>query len=464
MTTSCAISAHNLHIMPFLRFPDTFLFGASSSAHQVEGNNRHNQWWAFEHEEGRIKNGDRSGLACDHYHRYEEDFALLKSMNHQAHRLSFEWSRFFPESPTRLNAEAVQHYHRVLDTLRSLDIEPFVTTLHFTIPQWFAALGGFEKEENLRHYLDFVRFLADEYGSKVRFWCTINEPNIYASFSYIIGEYPPAKKNVRLALKVLANLLKSHGKAYRILKELRPDAQVGIVVHLPVFTPLRKGSWLDKISARVADWMFNGIVLEALKTGTIHFPAAWREQHDYLRDSNDFIGLNYYVRMFASPKHAVATALNLLHADVGAFQRTGTERLTQSGWTVYAKGLYKCLKRLHRKFDLPIYITENGIATDDDEWRKVFIRKHLRQVHKAIGKGMDVRGYFYWSNLDNFEWSYGFEPRFGLVHVDYDNDCKRTVRQSAWYYADIIVERGIAQDEQSSEATPEPTVDTDVVP
>ncbi len=439
--------------MPFFRFPSNFLFGASSSAHQVEGNNIHNQWWAFEQEKGRIKNGDASGLACDHYHRYAEDFALLKSMNHEAHRLSFEWSRFFPESPTKLNGEAVQHYHRVLDALRSHDIEPFVTTLHFTIPQWFAALGGFEKEENVRHYLDFVRFLADEYGHKVRFWCTINEPNIYASFSYIIGEYPPAKKNVRLALKVLANLLKAHGRAYRILKESRPESQVGIVVHLPVFAPLRKGSWLDNLAARVADWMFNGITLEALKTGKIHFPAAWREQHDYLRDSNDFIGLNYYVRMFASPKHALATALNILHADVGAFQRTGAERLTQSGWTVYAKGMYRCLKRLHKKFDLPMYITENGIATDDDEWRKVFIRKHLRQVHKAIGKGMDVRGYFYWSSMDNFEWSYGFEPRFGLIHVDYADDCKRTVRDSAWYYADIIAKRGFWQDETAKESS-----------
>jgi beta-glucosidase len=144
----------------------------------------------------------------------------------------------------------------------------------------------------------------------------------------------------------------------------------------------------------------------------------------------------------------VATALNALDTDLGAFRRTGSERLTQSGWTVYAKGLYKCLKRLHRKLGLPMYVTENGIATEDDEWRKIFIRKHLRQVHKALEKGMDVRGYFYWSNLDNFEWSFGFEPRFGLVDVDYANDCKRTIRDSAWFYAEIIQQRGFWQDEK----------------
>jgi beta-glucosidase len=434
--------------MPFLRFPEHFLFGASSSAHQIEGNNVHNQWWAFEQEPGRIKNGDTSGLATDHYHRYKEDFADLKAMKHEAHRLSFEWSRFFPESPAKLNPEAVRHYHNVLDTLHNLGIEPFVTTLHFTIPQWFAEMGGFEQEENIRHYLDFVRFLADEYGRKVHFWCTINEPNIYASFAYIIGEYPPAKKSIGTAFRVLSNLLKAHGRAYHIIKSLHPASQVGLVVHLPVFAPLRKGSFIDKLTARLADWVFNGIILEALKTGKIHFPAGFFEKYDFIKDSNDFIGLNYYVRMFASPKHAVATALNALDTDLGAFRRTGSERLTQSGWTVYAKGLYKCLKRLHRKLGLPMYVTENGIATEDDEWRKIFIRKHLRQVHKALEKGMDVRGYFYWSNLDNFEWSFGFEPRFGLVDVDYANDCKRTIRDSAWFYAEIIQQRGFWQDEK----------------
>lgn len=425
----------------FIGFPEGFFFGASSSAHQVEGNNMHNQWWVFEQQEGRIKNGDKSGRACDHYNRFEEDFELLHAMNHTAHRLSFEWSRFFPESPHKVNHEAVRHYRAVLDKLLSLGIEPFVTTLHFTVPQWFARLGGFEREENIRHYIAFVELLAREYP-EIKYWCTINEPNIFASFAYVIAEYPPAVKNVRLGLRVLKNLIKAHGQAYRALKDVLPDSQVGLVFHMPVFAPLRKGNAWDKIAARIADWMFNGITLEALKTGVIHFPAGFFESHEYIRNSNDFIGLNYYVRMFASPKHALATALNALNNEHGAFVRTGRERLTQSGWATYPKGLYKCLKRLHKELGLPIYITENGIATDDDEWRIQFIRKHLKQVAKARTKGIDVRGYFYWSNLDNFEWSYGFEPRFGLIAVDYENDCKREVRQSAWEYASIIAERG----------------------
>ncbi|TAE30924.1 MAG: glycoside hydrolase family 1 protein [Candidatus Kapaibacterium sp.] len=437
--------------MPFLRFPDHFLFGSSSSAHQVEGENVHNQWWHFEQTEGKIKRGEKSGRAADHYNRFQEDFQILKELRHEAHRISLEWSRFFPESPDKLNPEAVEHYHNVLDALLEQGIEPFVTTFHFTIPQWFAEMGGFEKAENICHYEAFVRFLAEEYGAKVRYWCTINEPNIYASFAYIIGEYPPGVKNIGLALKVLNHLIKAHAKAYHILKAAQPEAQVGIVVHLPVFAPLRKGNWVDKLSARCADWMFSGILLEALQTGKIHAPVGFFEKHDFIKDSNDFIGLNYYVRMFASPRHALATALNSLDEHHGVFRRTGLERLTQSGWAVYAKGLYKCLKRLHKKFGLPLYITENGIATDDDEWRKTYIRKHLKQVHKALQKGMDVRGYFYWSNLDNFEWSYGFEPRFGLIAVDYEDDCKRTIRDSAWMYAKIIEERGFEVEEKTGE-------------
>ncbi len=433
--------------MAFIRFPDDFLFGASSSAHQVEGNNVHNQWWDFEQRESAVKNGHKSGAACDHYNRFEEDFDMLHALKHQAHRLSFEWSRFFPESPKKLNHEAVEHYHRVVDKLILLGITPFVTTFHFSMPLWFAQMGGFEREENLRHYIAFVEFLAEEY-KQVKFWNTINEPNIYASFAYLIAEYPPAKKNARLALTVLKNLLKAHGQAYRVIKEVQPDAQVGLVLHMPVFAPLRKGDVWHKFAARLADWMFNGIVLEALKTGNIRFPAGLFEHHDYLRNSNDFIGLNYYVRMFASPKHTVATALNMLDADHSAFVRTGNERLTQSGWATYPKGLYKCLKRLHNELGLPMYITENGIATDDDEWRSQFIRKHLKQVAKAHSKGMDVRGYFYWSNLDNFEWTYGFEPTFGLIAVDYENDFKRTIRQSAWDYAQIIVDRGFEEEEK----------------
>lgn len=412
-------------------FPDKFLWGSASAAHQVEGNNKHNQWWEFEQTKGNIENNDKSGIACDHYNRYEEDFAMLKELNHNTHRISLEWSRFFPSSPTELNKEAVAHYHKVLDKLNGLGLEPFVTTFHFTLPQWFAKKGGFEDYENIRYYEDFVSLIAKEYKGKVKYWNTINEPVIYASMSYFIGDFPPAKKNALDMVKVLNNLIKAHAKAYHIIKNEDPESQVGLVKHMAYFVAKDINNPFDRIGSSIIDWAFNGVVINALKTGEIGFPMGIFDTHSYIKGSSDFIGLNYYVRKYST----------FLNPD-GTFTKEKNSRTTLMGWEVFPEGLYQCLMKLHRELNIPIYVTENGIATDDDEWRTEFIKSHLNEVHKAIREGADVKGYFYWSNLDNFEWARGFGPTFGLIGVDRKNNLERTIKKSARVYADIIKNKG----------------------
>ena len=414
-----------------LTFPDNFFWGSASAAHQVEGNNNKNQWWEFEQTEGNIENNDKSGIACDHYNRYEEDFEMLAKLNHNAHRISLEWSRFFPDSPTELNKEAVEHYHKVLDKLDELGIEPFVTTFHFTLPIWFAKKGGFEEYENIRFYEDFVSLLAKEYKGKVKYWNTINEPVIYASMSYFIGEFPPAKKNGLDMVKVLNNLIKAHAKAYHIIKKEDPESKVGLVKHMAYFVAKNINNPFDRIGSSFIDWAFNGVVIKALKTGEIGFPVGIFDKHSYIKGSSDFIGLNYYVRKYST----------LFNPD-GTFTKEDNTKTTLMGWEVFPEGLYQCIIKLHRELNIPVYVTENGIATDDDNWRTDFIKNHLSEIHRAVREGADVKGYFYWSNLDNFEWAKGYNPTFGLIGVDREKNLERTIKKSALVYADIIKNKG----------------------
>ncbi len=418
-----------------ITFPEDFLWGSSSSAHQVEGNNKKNQWWTFEQIPDNIKNNDKSGIACDHYNRFEEDFDLLKDLNHNAHRISIEWSRIFPDSPGKVDSEAITHYHKVLDKLLELGIEPFVTTFHFTIPQWFADLGGFEKELNLKYFIDFVKLIGTEYKDKVRYWNTINEPMIYSGGAYFTGNFPPGKKSFLSWLEVIKHLIYAHTECYYTLKDINPDCKAGLVKAMPYFLPLRRKNPFDKIASSMGDFLMNRVFIEALKTGNIKFPIGQvTEKSKKTKGSSDFIGLNYYHRTYSTLREAFRTVPNT------------DERLTFLNHTVYPEGLYKQIIRLHKELNVPIYITENGIATDDDKWRIEYIKLHLSEIYKSIKDGADVKGYFYWSNLDNFEWAEGYHPTFGLIGVNREGNLERTVKNSAFVYSDIIKENSFNTD------------------
>ena len=428
-----------------IRFPAGFHWGAGTSAHQVEGGNDRNDWWRFEQIPGRIHGGAVSGAACRHYELFDEDFALAEADGHNAHRLSFEWSRIMPERG-KIDAAAVAHYHAVLESLERHGLRPLVTLHHFTNPLWIADKGGWENPETVRHFCAFVRFCAREFGSEVDWWCTINEPEVYAFRGWSEGVWPPAKRDDGLALEVMANLLEAHGLAYRILHEQDRGgaegrgrtAHVGFAKHLPQLEGERWWLPLDGIRARAEDEVFNDAVLEAADTGEIRLsiPGARgvKRRVPELAGSLDYVGLNYYtrwmVRMFAPQAHVA---------------RRGA-RVTDLGWEIYPEGFERAVMRVAR-LGRPVLVTEHGFADARDAFRPRALVESLMHLGRAIERGANVIGYYHWSLLDNFEWADGYSGRFGLYRVDFaDPGLPRYRTRSAELYSRIARGHVIEED------------------
>ncbi|MFH1739286.1 MAG: glycoside hydrolase family 1 protein [bacterium] len=413
-----------------IEFPKDFLWGGATASHQVEGNNRNNDWWEWEHRGGKIADGTTSEAACDQYNRYEEDFDLAKELGHNAHRFSLEWSRIEPEEGMFSSIE-IAHYRKVLEALRERDIEPMVTLHHFTNPLWLSRIGGWENPKVVEYFTRYTKVVASELGDLVRLWNTINEPNVYAHLSYVDGEWPPGSHSLRSASLVLTNMLRAHALAYHILHETAAsqDCSVGIAKHIRIFDPLRPKHLADRALARLCDFIINWWFLDAIETGRLAWPIGIGQKVQLLSATQDFIGLNYYSR-------------DMIKFNITKPQMLFMENLTRPncykndlGWELYPEGLYRALMRL-RRYGKPIYITENGIAAKDDTLRCAYIRDHLAEVHRAIADGADIRGYLHWSLLDNFEWAEGLDPRFGLIEVDYETQ-KRTPRPSSYIFKKI---------------------------
>lgn len=421
-----------------LRFPGGFLWGTATAAHQIEGNNTNNNWWLFEQRPGKIRNGDRSGKACDHWSRYEKDFDLFKKLHTNAYRMSVEWSRVYPE-PGKLDRKALDHYRKMIDALLKRKVTPFVTLLHFTIPQWWDREGGFlnQRKEHLDHFRQFCETVATAFKGKVKYWNTINEIDVVI-MGFMREEMPPGKANYLNALRANNTLLMMHTIAYRTLKSVIPDSSVGVVHNMQVVRPYRKRSFVDRALAGAVDYLFNGNLFRALKTGKL--TTGLLGTYDGLKGSSDFIGLNFYNFL------NISTSLPGLFAITTGNPRCGRERLCAGiGWEPYPEGLLISMRRLHNTLGLPIYITENGIGTDDDAWRQKVLIDHLKMVHRAVREGIDVRGYFHWSLMDNFEWAEGFMSRFGLIHVDFKTQ-KRTMKGSGRLYGEIAGKNALTDD------------------
>jgi len=394
-----------------LKFPVGFYWGSATSAHQVEGGNV-NDWSEWEknnaarlaQEAGKkwkvwqqkkfpeMFNPENyiSGQACNHYHLYEKDFNVAKSLGHNAHRFSIEWSRVEPEEG-RFNEKEIGHYRQVISALTAQRVEPFVTLWHRTNPLWIRDIGGWENKKTIDYFNRYVEKIVSVFKNEINFWIVLNEPELYVGNSYLLSIWPPKKKNILSYILALNNLAEAHKKAYGIIKTIQPKAQVGMAEYNIYF----------KQSLFLINWFLNKRFLNKVK------------------NYQDFIGLNYY-RRFPENKNKIISDLR---------------------WEIYPKGIYRVLKTL-KKYQKPIYVTENGVADAEDEKRTEFIKEHLRWIHKAIQERIDVRGYFYWSLLDNFEWDKGFWPRFGLVGIDYKT-LERRVRPSAWEYAKICRENRI---------------------
>src|SRR5262245_48520705 len=426
-----------------LRFPDHFLWGAATSAHQVEGNNQKNDWWRFEHLAGKVAHGHMSGPACRHYEFFEQDFARSARDGHNAHRFSIEWSRIEPERG-RIDDREVTHYHEVLAALGSHRLTPLVTLHHFTNPLWIADRGGWENPETIDRFCEFVRFCAREYGGEVDWWCTVNEPDVYGFRSYSEGTWPPARRDDSAALAVIANLLEAQGRAYRVLHEAddrdadgdgRP-AIVGFAKNYPILEPARPWFPLDLVRARAEQALFNDAVLAAPVQGEIALgipgARAVRRRVPELAGSLDYLGLNYYtrwkVKMFVPDPHVA--------------MKGGV--LSDLGWEIFPRGLEDVLVRL-KTLDVPIVVTENGVADATDRLRPRALVESLRHMGRAIERGAPVLGYFHWSLLDNFEWAEGYRGRFGLCRVDFDDpERSRTRTRSAEIYGRIARANAIA--------------------
>jgi beta-glucosidase len=421
-----------------LSFPKDFVWGVATAAHQVEGYNTNNQWYLWESTVNStglpmIARGQLAGMACDHWRRYPQDIGLMKELGVKSYRFSVEWSRIEPQEGV-FDFLSIKHYQDVCDSLIANGIEPMVTLHHFTNPIWFEKKGAFEKKENVADFVRFTEFVYSALRKKVKFWCTINEPAVYVVGGYFQGNMPPGKKDPKLAAVVLRNILEAHVQAYWKIKSLPggDQAKVGLVKNMTQMDPYRKWHPGDWILANLMDGVFNGTTLDFIKTGKYRFNmptmARLNDENPQAKGSLDFIGLNYYSH------YNYKFSFNLDKA----FQAKllPGEIKTDMDYASYPEGFYRAIKTVSQ-FGVPIYITENGVADDNDDNRALFISQYLYAASKAISDGYKIKGYYYWTLIDNFEWSEGYDMKFGLYSLDMATQM-RTLKNGARRYMEII--------------------------
>jgi beta-glucosidase len=393
-----------------------FLWGASLSSYQTEGNNFNADWFEWE----KKNKLEPCGAACNHYELYEKDFDLAKNLNCNALRISLEWSRLYPTQKYFAQNE-LEHYCAVLDALLIRKIKPVVTLHHFTNPIWFIKKGGWLKAGNIEYFLDYVRTVVKALRDRCDCWITFNEPMVYVYNGFMTGRWPPGLKSMRDVYRVIGNITSAHIAAYEEMKAIysscnMPKPQISIAKHMRDFAPCSQSPYTGNFLAKFRDRNFNMAFISPLTKAR----------------KLDFIGINYYCREYIKGGSLFGRECNADHH---------IERRNALGWNVAPDGLYNLLLRASI-FNLPIMITENGTAEKFNDHYESFLLDHLRSVGRAINKGVDVRGYFWWSLIDNFEWDLGFSPRFGLYEVDYKTN-ERKVRPFARAYAKICAKGAI---------------------
>lgn len=413
-----------------LRFPKRFLWGAATSAHQVEGGN-HNNWTIWELENAKAFAGAAkykmehldnwkeiaklatspdnyvSGRAIDHYNRYESDFDIVKRMNLNAFRFSIEWSRIEPEEGV-WDAAAIEHYRKYIKALKRRGIEPLVTLYHWTVPVWFAKKGAFARAGNIRYFVRFADKVLEELGADLRLITTINEPDTVASHGYMLQDHPPGSRSPLKMLWVYRNHLKAHKLVYSIAKKRSRRFHVGFVKNYVCVQPAS-----ERFMSRLATW------LDYLVRDRIVLR--------YVGRKTAFLGVNYYFT-------DTYDGFTVKHDDTSN---------SDLGWEMRPGNLLHVLRRLGKR-KKPLLVMETGVADKHDKYRKAWLNETIRAVQMALDEGVNVQGYLYWSMFDNFEWAYGRWPCFGLVEIDYYDDFRRIPRQSALYYAAVVKKaRGI---------------------
>jgi beta-glucosidase len=419
-------------------FPRGFLWGTATASHQVEGNNTNNNWWAWEQEPGRINQGHKSGLACDWWGgRWREDLDRAAEGGQNAHRLSIEWSRIQP-ALDRWDEDALDRYREIMRGLHERGMIPMVTLHHFSDPLWLTEMGGWENDLVVEYFEKYTRKVVEGLKEYASLWVPINEPNVYAVSGYILGDFPGGKQDFRAALRVLENMLRSHAAAYRAIHTLQPAARVGVAINYRGFQPAK--SWFppDSLAAWLQSRTFNDLFPRALRDGVMGLPI-WRKRIPEAKGTQDFIGINYYT------KDRVAFNLLKYQELFGRRFYLPSADLSDTGFIANEPtGMFEALK-WGLQFNVPIFITENGVEDSDDHLRPRYLAQHLHQVWRGVNFNWPVLGYFQWTLVDNFEWERGWTQRFGLWELDLETNARRK-RRSADLYAEICRENGLSSE------------------
>jgi len=404
-----------------LAFPEGFLWGTATAAYQVEGDNEHSDWWQWE-KDNPTRVREPSGRAVDHYHRYEEDLNMAQALHTKLYRFSIEWARIMPHE-NAIDRHELEHYGNVLRACRVRGIKTLVTLHHFTLPQWIAEKGGWQWHGAVRAFREYARLVSAEYFDLVDYWVTVNEPMVVVSQGYVTGVWAPGKKNYLAAYMVYRHLVAAHKEAYKAIhaeaKKRGKPVAVGAANNLISLSALNRHRLADRWYVAFADWIWNHAFIDA--TAGYH----------------DYLGVNYYFHQRIDPgKKRIMGVI----VDIREEQRD----MSDIGWEVFPAGLFDALLDLSN-YKLPIIITENGIATRNEDRRARYIVSYIKELYHAIAAGIDVRGYCYWSLLDNFEWEKGLNASFGLIEVKQPS-LERAFKPSAKIYGEIAKENGIPHD------------------
>ncbi|MBK6441343.1 MAG: glycoside hydrolase family 1 protein [Actinomycetales bacterium] len=406
---------------------DGVLLGVATAATQIEGGCDTTNWADWAKTPGHIADGTTPVRATGHWERWREDTELMASLGIQTYRFGVEWARLEPQ-PGVFSDEAFAHYRDEITLLRDKGIRPLLTLHHFNNPRWFESMGAFEHPDCVPIFLRFVERVVTELGDLVEDWCTINEPNVYATFGYLYGVFPPGAKSLPRTLRVMTNLAHAHITAYELIHALRAGkpTRVTFAVHLRVFDPANPANPVHRALARAQEFLFQEAVTEAMCTGRFRMPlrrpAGIREGRYY-----DALGINYYSRSWVSK--------------IGDAARPGAE-LNDLGWEIYPEGLERVARWAHDRWPAPIWVTENGTADNTERFRTQFLHDHLEIVSAARATGLPFERFYHWCFVDNWEWAEGEVPRFGIVALDYATQ-ERTVKPSGRFYADVIAAGGV---------------------
>ena len=423
-------------------FPQGFLFGAATAAYQIEGHKfgdaGQTHWDTFAAGPGNVVRGENGAIACDHYHQFAGDLDLLKDAGMDAYRFSTSWARVMPDGRTP-NSKGLDFYDRLVDAILERGLQPFQTLYHWDLPSTLADKGGWTNRDTCDHFADFTDVITDRIGDRVASIATVNEPWCVAFLAHFLGHHAPGLKDIRAASRAMHHINVAHGMAMTRLRA-KGMKNCGIVLNFDHTEP-RDDSPESAHACATWDAIMNRWFIEAISKGTYpaealegfarHMPDAWQDDMAEISQPIDFLGVNYYTR------HKVAADPSAVWPHIASQEGPGDK--TQMGWEIYTDGLRSFLTRLSKDYvgDLPIYVTENGMAWDDkiengavyDPVRTKFVSDHMLATKKAIDEGANVKGFFYWSLLDNYEWAFGYEKRFGMIHVDFET-LKRTPKAS----------------------------------